>query len=673
MRALHNLGGQIEYTRHKYFTSRSDELKGDAVLNEMRLQWENMMGSVDGMKKLITKQFQFRSAHLLRCANLLNEFYENDAEMEDLFVQLSLAHQRNDITFTEFQQKQVALQDKLTVFAQVAQGPRAVFRKREKDYAEYEAKRSMLNYLQDKSRVEKTTNVIEATAAVETSRNDYLRSDENLRHNLSKLLGNRHLYFQPIFQSILSAHSSLFYHLAQSYVRVHFDTKVRSVPLEMMEIRRSNTRAVAVDEARILQIQHDALPASPINTEIIRVELNCPKPQPLTREEKDIVESRLMKRTLTDRDAYQDLMDLFLDPNMTLVDTLIRLTTASESDTHAYTLVEFYNRLDWTSYLIRMGITLEVRYINCETTLFRANGLVSKMMVGHAATNGFYDYALDVLTPIRDYLKSRDEDYEIDSFKLERGNVEENVENLLKLTGLLLDRVYESFDKLPKSIREVCTYLRCTLEETYPKSADAILGGFIFLRLFNPMLVTGKVLGHPEALKDLSPRERRGLMLASKIIQNVSNFVTHPKEEYIAPTVAWTQQQIPHIRSYFERFGTSEPVEPTPVTEMSPESFMKMYTIVYKARDRLIKGLELKDPEMAKKLEGAITKIGEHVKKREKRFTEAIAPIRKRTGTFIAMSRNTEGGSMIAMSRNTEGGSMIAMSRNKEGGSMISM
>ena len=77
--------------------------------------------------------------------------------------------------------------------------------------------------------------------------------------------------------------------------------------------------------------------------------------------------------------------------------------------------------------------------------------------------------------------------------------------------------------------RALCRHLWEVVEDRFPESRHSVIGSFIFLRFFCPAIVA------PENIDlDVSPdtREiRRGLLLITKVIQNLANNVVFGNKE----------------------------------------------------------------------------------------------------------------------------------------------
>ena len=68
--------------------------------------------------------------------------------------------------------------------------------------------------------------------------------------------------------------------------------------------------------------------------------------------------------------------------------------------------------------------------------------------------------------------------------------LDSNLRLLLQTTKSFLQAIEQSADSCPSSIMEVCHHLRIEVEKKFPGSSSFAVGGFIFLRLFTPAVVT---------------------------------------------------------------------------------------------------------------------------------------------------------------------------------------
>uniref|UniRef100_T1J6E5 Neurofibromin n=1 Tax=Strigamia maritima TaxID=126957 RepID=T1J6E5_STRMM len=179
----------------------------------------------------------------------------------------------------------------------------------------------------------------------------------------------------------------------------------------------------------------------------------------------------------------------------------------------------------------------EVEVSDCMQTLFRGNSLGSKIMAFCFKIYGasyLHNLLEPLITPLiqQPYLS-----YEVDPARLNDGeNLELNRQNLMHLTQKVFDAIISSSDRFPPQLRSMCHCLYQVLSKRFPQlSLNNIgaVGTVIFLRFINPAIVSPYETGiveqqPPQAVK-------RGLMLVSKILQNIANCLEFSKEQYMLP------------------------------------------------------------------------------------------------------------------------------------------
>lgn len=150
--------------------------------------------------------------------------------------------------------------------------------------------------------------------------------------------------------------------------------------------------------------------------------------------------------------------------------------------------------------------------------------------------------------------------YEIDPSRIEEnGDIKANQQNLEKLTKGILESILKSLPNFPGPIRNMCICLRKVLTDKYPDSDMNIkaVGTVIFLRFINPALVTPvecDVVGSQPP-----PKAMRGLLLASKILQNIANNVEFSKEQHMLVFNDFVRAQFGPMRAWVTELSTRPP------------------------------------------------------------------------------------------------------------------
>jgi len=150
--------------------------------------------------------------------------------------------------------------------------------------------------------------------------------------------------------------------------------------------------------------------------------------------------------------------------------------------------------------------------------------------------------------------------YEIDSARLDSdADIDENQKNLLKLTRQILESVLSSANDFPAQLNLMCVCLRQVLCERFPNSNTYLkaIGTVIFLRFINPAIVAPYEAG----IVDHQPTQRtmRGLMLVSKILQNIANNVEFSKEEHMLPFNDFVRTQFGPMRQWVSEISSERP------------------------------------------------------------------------------------------------------------------
>lgn len=147
--------------------------------------------------------------------------------------------------------------------------------------------------------------------------------------------------------------------------------------------------------------------------------------------------------------------------------------------------------------------------------------------------------------------------YEIDSARLdEDDDIDMNQKNLLRLTNEILNSVLRSAPDFPPQLNLMCICLRDVLDKKYPNTDASLkaVGTVIFLRFINPAIVSPYEAGVTD--KQLKPKTMRGLMLVSKILQNIANNVEFSKEEHMLPFNDFVRGQFEPIRKWANEIST---------------------------------------------------------------------------------------------------------------------
>ncbi|KAG5866704.1 hypothetical protein JTB14_013865 [Gonioctena quinquepunctata] len=216
---------------------------------------------------------------------------------------------------------------------------------------------------------------------------------------------------------------------------------------------------------------------------------------------------------------------------------LANVVTTSQMDELARVFVTLFDAKHLLSPLLWNMFYREVEISDCMQTLFRGNSLGSKIMAFCFKIYGA-SYLQTLLEPlIQPLLDDPSCSFEVDPARLELNeDIEENRQNLIALTQRVFDAIVNSADKFPPQLRSMCHCLYQVLSKRFPQFPQnniGAVGTVIFLRFINPAIVSPQEMGI--VCKQVPNSIKRGLMLMSKILQNIANHVEFSKEQHMLP------------------------------------------------------------------------------------------------------------------------------------------
>ncbi|XP_055375510.1 neurofibromin [Condylostylus longicornis] len=238
-------------------------------------------------------------------------------------------------------------------------------------------------------------------------------------------------------------------------------------------------------------------------------------------------------------DRYEQLVQLVTmisdKGELPIAMALANVVTTSQMDELARILVTLFDCKHLLSPLLWNMFYREVEVSDCMQTLFRGNSLGSKIMAFCFKIYGS-NYLQQLLEPlIRPLLDDTTTCFEVDPARLEpNDDIEQNRKNLIALTQRTFDAIVNSADKFPPQLRSMCHCLYQVLSKRFPNLLQnniGAVGTVIFLRYINPAIVSPQELGIVG--KQVPSTVKRGLMLMSKILQNIANHVEFSKEQHM--------------------------------------------------------------------------------------------------------------------------------------------
>lgn len=239
-----------------------------------------------------------------------------------------------------------------------------------------------------------------------------------------------------------------------------------------------------------------------------------------------------------------------------VIDDATDLQACYNPDDLAFVIVAYFHNVSKMDSLLNILLEAEVAQTSDESTLFRRNCLVTKVITNYARRVGT-TYLGDTLRPIIEEVNGLDlSDFEVDKNRMKTASEEDlvrNAKNLLDLTKQVFDSILASEANCPSGIRMMCRELNAVVKKKFPNSQYSCVGGFIFLRFFCPSMVTPEEFGLAKK-GSVSGQNRRILVLVSKILQNISNNVTTTsKEPFMQLMNNFVEEASPRLNKFFAK------------------------------------------------------------------------------------------------------------------------
>ncbi|KRX68358.1 Neurofibromin, partial [Trichinella sp. T9] len=270
-------------------------------------------------------------------------------------------------------------------------------------------------------------------------------------------------------------------------------------------------------------------------------------------------------------DRFDELVKLTtmitVDGELPIVNALASVVQTEHMDELARVLTTLFSSKNLLHELLWKLFIKEVELAEAPTTLFRGNTVASKVM-GYC----FKLYGAKYLhSLLHDFVNSTVEhstsNYEIDpsryvcfvlfclfiylfKFSLETDdNLAENTTNLMELVENILSLIVHSADRFPVQLKGMLNVLFYVVNARFPNTGLLAVGMIVFLRFFNPAIVSPFEYGLTENYPNANVK--RGLMLVSKILQQIANQTISLKESCLQPFNAFIQSKFEPTRRFF--------------------------------------------------------------------------------------------------------------------------
>ncbi|KAF7302288.1 Ras-GAP domain-containing protein [Mycena indigotica] len=262
---------------------------------------------------------------------------------------------------------------------------------------------------------------------------------------------------------------------------------------------------------------------------------------------------------------HSRLLELVKGSNMVLVMAICETCPQSEVEIMVSVMLNLFDTRSTLMALLKYMIEREVAATENESQLFRSNTTCTRFLSAFAKVHG-YTYLRSLIIPLIKAMAAvpPGHGYELDPDKPDVGEAKaaQNLENVKVIASTFLEIISMSLPTLPAMFREICTHISKVVQNVWPDCKFSAMGAFIFLRFISPAIVAPETID-VEIPKDLTREEqlsiRRGLMIITKIIQNLANNLFFGKEKHMVPLNAFLADNIAIVTRFLSELQKYTP------------------------------------------------------------------------------------------------------------------
>jgi GTPase-activator protein for Ras-like GTPase len=229
---------------------------------------------------------------------------------------------------------------------------------------------------------------------------------------------------------------------------------------------------------------------------------------------------------------YGAFTDLITEEPLSLLTSLCQHCSIQNMTDVAQSLFQVFGQYGKRHILILEMSQAEVAQTDVAPNLFRRNSIASHLLTlyAHEEILSFLEFSLGSILSKLSEMQDTVISYEIDPGRVEASQISTNLKNLEELTQSFLNSVIDNMDMFPASLRWICSNLFAMVNNKFPGAGRTAVGGFVFLRIICPAIASPDHQFLNVPIKSSSIR--RGLILVTKIIQTISNFVVFGGKEF---------------------------------------------------------------------------------------------------------------------------------------------
>ncbi|KAG0184581.1 Ras GTPase activating protein ira2 [Apophysomyces sp. BC1034] len=305
----------------------------------------------------------------------------------------------------------------------------------------------------------------------------------------------------------------------------------------------------------------------------------------------------LAESVVTDR--YEKLIDMIVDTDMAVAMSLCEVCPATDISGVAEILLLSFESRDKVVTLLKTVITKEVSSTEQEATLFRSTTMATRILSIYARLS-CVDYIRITLQPAMEAINSLSDDettWELDPQKLgPQDDVVKNKQNVIRATEILLNAICLSAPNAPRVFREELSLIVEAVPQRFPEAKYTAVGGFVFLRLFGPSILTPESAGFAKQALPKNKNVRKILLQATRVMQNLANNVLFgAKETHMIVLNDFLTNNIYKVMSFLREISSLpadlEPRDPAATMRMDQNGYGKLHRYLSDNLERMSRDL----------------------------------------------------------------------------------
>lgn len=261
-----------------------------------------------------------------------------------------------------------------------------------------------------------------------------------------------------------------------------------------------------------------------------------------------IIEGVYSPKPSTNKPALISLVRiLFVDSTAMLV-AAVSMCPRSEVDAFANSILGItQDKYVQMSVLARLLI-FDIINTNESVEILRSNTVATRLVALYTA-NTAQEYLIDTLGPFCRKLTESEEYFEIEkTSSMTPEEQQRNLDSFMKYMHLVVDYISHSYSEMPRGMRVIACVIYRETEKKFPDSTLAAVGAYLFLRIYNPAIVS------PDRVGIVTPQNRavkRSLIQIARVLQMLVN----DSELYTKfPLLASRSEEIAQIEDEVTKF-----------------------------------------------------------------------------------------------------------------------